>query len=1044
MAKGAKKRRKRHVQANHGTVLASGDKSASHPLFKMLELVSGRWEALVSQGRMQKVELKVKKSGDNGFDAMWEFYDSLSSAKERQDACAIQNAGRLSLLECAVKQAQLAHKDLPGPCNLCDGLFLALQSPGRDEGIVCAVFRSWDELAKSGAAGVFRQPPVETDGNVEALLLENCFVHDVEHVGSRAVVVLKESAVGHLREWIEVLLGLSVPSGRLACAPVRPSDETEPAAASPEGTKVLPPQNEKQRLPNMLYSGSLASFVAFCMLEALYNSFKQRTAPHIRFAAPLYNYLETSIRNFCRDDAGSKHTTFELPELFKTKLSEWSAPTDQQNLYRIESLITYHARRVADELKLEAEATEASRRNSTKSNHKQRIAPASVAVCAVENESDETSVSSQEDEHNDSTKEEQGVEEGNEHGYDDNGSIGFNDTASDIDEKPSMSLSGLTHNKQEGGGENSCPKGRILEKAISPSPSFVAMPIPQTGDSEPWEQVPIAPRRARKQSLSMSGSTHGSRSTSPTAGTKGLAVCKPSTTRRSQTSLEGIVVPPRHNRKRDESADTMSLASVTSTSTILEDNQTPPSKMSHLNSSDRMDLFQTTENSSSSPPSSPTARASSSKPQTVTWTSAQRAVPVGTVEPEITTPLPNLHKTVDAMGIEGVQPSITQRLDHDIAEMAAMLDQVTERRRPWQLAVTDHIKRTVAQLFPGATTTVFGSLATGLAAPCSDVDLIVRNLTAPTQIAIRVLVERLRHESWVLMIQAVERAAVPVIRLSTAVIPISFGNQGSLINVDITFDAVAHRGLQTCSFVTGLLHKYPPLKALTVVLKQFLVEKGLNDPFVGGLSSYGLVIMITAILERHFPQGISPDQRVLGAMFVYFLREYCTPEFTEVGVWLNGGMPAQNERLARMVHSLATTSTAPMYILDPLDMQNNIGRTCFGVHQVVNAFSEASDAIRVSAVGCPANREDWSILGSVFSTGHHRHVVSLVTQVWCPRENPVSTRPAMTTREWSIMAKSVLETLEHKGRVCPWCMLKPHAASCTLRSLLTTFDSLPL
>lgn len=46
-----------------------------------------------------------------------------------------------------------------------------------------------------------------------------------------------------------------------------------------------------------------------------------------------------------------------------------------------------------------------------------------------------------------------------------------------------------------------------------------------------------------------------------------------------------------------------------------------------------------------------------------------------------------------------------------------------------------------------------------------------------------------------------------------------------------------------------LCRDFAPLPPLTLVLKQFLVEKGLNDAYTGGLSSYGIVLMITSFLQ---------------------------------------------------------------------------------------------------------------------------------------------------------------------------------------------------
>ena len=154
---------------------------------------------------------------------------------------------------------------------------------------------------------------------------------------------------------------------------------------------------------------------------------------------------------------------------------------------------------------------------------------------------------------------------------------------------------------------------------------------------------------------------------------------------------------------------------------------------------------------------------------------------------------------------------------------------------------------------------------------------------------------------------------------------------------DITFENETHNGLNTCVFVRQLVQRYPPLKPLTLVLKQFLVERGLNDPFVGGLSSYGLVLMIVAVLQG---QPNAATAHNLGELFVRFLEAYSTPDFLSRGVRLVGARPG--------VHHGVSGVSDPLYIEDPLDPRNNVGRTCFGVSQVVQAFEEALTAVRLS------------------------------------------------------------------------------------------------
>ena len=84
------------------------------------------------------------------------------------------------------------------------------------------------------------------------------------------------------------------------------------------------------------------------------------------------------------------------------------------------------------------------------------------------------------------------------------------------------------------------------------------------------------------------------------------------------------------------------------------------------------------------------------------------------------------------MQVDGVRADVTAALDRDIREMAGMLESIAERRRPWLLAVAERVKDAVRAVFPangGGQASVFGSTASGLAAPCSDLDMVVRNFS---------------------------------------------------------------------------------------------------------------------------------------------------------------------------------------------------------------------------------------------------------------------------------------------------------------------------
>ena len=70
------------------------------------------------------------------------------------------------------------------------------------------------------------------------------------------------------------------------------------------------------------------------------------------------------------------------------------------------------------------------------------------------------------------------------------------------------------------------------------------------------------------------------------------------------------------------------------------------------------------------------------------------------------------------------------------------------------------------------------------------------------------------------------------------------------------------------------------MKPLAIVLKKYLALKNLNSPFQGTMSSYGLVLMIIAILkdmgrpQPGFEQRGPNFEKYLGKAFIHFLAVY--------------------------------------------------------------------------------------------------------------------------------------------------------------------------
>lgn len=66
-----------------------------------------------------------------------------------------------------------------------------------------------------------------------------------------------------------------------------------------------------------------------------------------------------------------------------------------------------------------------------------------------------------------------------------------------------------------------------------------------------------------------------------------------------------------------------------------------------------------------------------------------------------------------------------------------------------------------------------------------------------------------------------------------------------------------HQGILTLFFL--LFQKYPVLPYLVLVLKQFLLQRDLNEVFTGGIGSYSLFLMAVSFLQVSLMKSITVD-----------------------------------------------------------------------------------------------------------------------------------------------------------------------------------------
>jgi len=200
------------------------------------------------------------------------------------------------------------------------------------------------------------------------------------------------------------------------------------------------------------------------------------------------------------------------------------------------------------------------------------------------------------------------------------------------------------------------------------------------------------------------------------------------------------------------------------------------------------------------------------------------------------------------------QESIEQ-LDSEVSEMAFEIGKIAAAVRTHKASLVAKVSQLAKTLWPSCRVEVFGSFATGLDLPGSDVDCVVcdveehysgimRGLSSPS---LPKLLEKLRAAHWVLSAEAVTQTAVPVIKILAE----SGQHNSANIRMDISFDGPRHRGISTAAYIRQAASQHPALAPVSLVFKHMLVTHNLNEPYLGGLSSYAVVLLVLAVLKEY-------------------------------------------------------------------------------------------------------------------------------------------------------------------------------------------------
>ena len=256
---------------------------------------------------------------------------------------------------------------------------------------------------------------------------------------------------------------------------------------------------------------------------------------------------------------------------------------------------------------------------------------------------------------------------------------------------------------------------------------------------------------------------------------------------------------------------------------------------------------------------------------------------------------------------------------------------------------------------------VFGSFETRLYLPSSDIDLVIEwSGEQATDVTTKPPLKKLAKALISSQIctqgrcKTLLRARVPIIKFTDRITDFS---------VDISFNT---KGADGVRFINALLNEHRILRPLTLLLKQFLSQRALNEPYSGGLGSYSLICMIASFLMTHpllQARLIDPDENI-GVLLLDFLELYGKNfNYEDVGISVvNKKYFDKTERGWQN-----DKRTMQLSIEDPQDPSNDICKNSFYFSNVKQAFEHAFKLLVHLITSRKRLDNDTSILASILS-----------------------------------------------------------------------------
>lgn len=276
---------------------------------------------------------------------------------------------------------------------------------------------------------------------------------------------------------------------------------------------------------------------------------------------------------------------------------------------------------------------------------------------------------------------------------------------------------------------------------------------------------------------------------------------------------------------------------------------------------------------------------------------------------------------------------LTQEIKDFVDYISPSKDEIHARN-----AAVIRIRKVVSKLWSDAEVRVFGSYATDMYLPGSDIDMVIMSPTGryDNRSSLYTLSSRLKSSGIAIQVECIAKARVPIIK---------FVEKESRIHVDVSFER--SNGTNAVETIRSWAKQFPCLRYLVMVVKQFLARRKLNNVHAGGLGGFSIICSIANFLTLHpkLASGEIDAEKNLGVLLIEYFELY-GKNFNYDRVALKMSSP-MGYLIKRDHPNLSSTnrSTFSIAIQDPADPENNISRGSYNIRAIKKAFHGAFDML---------------------------------------------------------------------------------------------------